>query len=62
MREDVLWQDGNQVRSDDVIFTWNAISDPVNGSWIPGSDYIDSVEQVNQYSFTVNYNTIYPGT
>jgi peptide/nickel transport system substrate-binding protein len=61
MREDVLWQDGNQVRSDDVIFTWNAISDPVNGSWIPGSDYIDSVEQVNQYSFTVNYNTIYPG-
>ena len=38
MREDVLWQDGNQVRSDDVIFTWNPISDPVNGSWIPGSD------------------------
>ena len=27
----------------------------------PGSDYIDSVEKVDQYSFTVNYNTIYPG-
>jgi len=61
MREDILWQDGKQVRADDVLFTWNAISDPHNGTWIPGSDYIDSVEQLDQYSFVVNYNTIYPG-
>jgi len=61
MREDVKWQDDKPVTADDVIFTWNAISDPVNGSWIPGSDYIDSVEQVDEYSFVVNYNTIYPG-
>jgi len=61
MREDILWQDGKQVTADDALFTWNAISDPDNGSWIPGSDYIDSVEQVDQYSFVVNYNTIYPG-
>ncbi len=61
MREDVQWQDGQSVTADDVLFTWNAISDPTNGSWIPGSDYIDSVEQVDQYSLTVNYNTIYPG-
>ena len=61
MREDVLWQDGKQVRADDVMFTWSAITDPDNGSWIPGIDYIDSVEQVDQYSFVVNYNTIYPG-
>jgi peptide/nickel transport system substrate-binding protein len=61
MREDINWQDGTPVTADDVLFTWNAISDPTNGSWIPGSDYIDSVEQVDKYSFTVNYNTIYPG-
>jgi peptide/nickel transport system substrate-binding protein len=61
MRQDVQWQDSKPVTADDVLFTWNAISDPDNGSWIPGSDYIDSVEQVDQYSFTVNYNTIYPG-
>lgn len=61
MREDVKWQDGTPVTADDVLFTWNAISDPVNGSWIPGSDYIDSVEKVDAYSFVVNYNTIYPG-
>lgn len=61
MREDVLWQDGDQVTADDVLFTWTAISDPVNGTWIPGIDYIDSVEQLSQYSFVVNYNAIYPG-
>lgn len=38
MREDILWQDGKQVIADDVLFTWNAISDPDNGTWIPGSD------------------------
>jgi peptide/nickel transport system substrate-binding protein len=61
MRDDVTWQDGQPVTADDVIFTWNAISDPTNGSWIPGSDYIDSVEKMDPYSFKVNYNTIYPG-
>ena len=61
MRQDVQWQDSKPVTADDVLFTWNASSDPDNGSWIPGSDYIDSVEQVDQYSFIVNYNTVYPG-
>lgn len=61
MRDDVQWQDGTPVTADDVLFTWNAISDPTNGSWIPGSDYVESVEKVDTYSFTVNYNTIYPG-
>lgn len=61
MRDDISWQDGKPVTADDVLFTWNAISDPDNGTWIPGSDYIDSVEQVDKTSFVVNYNTIYPG-
>ncbi len=61
MRNDVQWQDGKPVTADDVIFTWNAISDPEKGSWIPGSDYIDSVEKIDQYGFVVNYNTVYPG-
>ena len=43
MRDDVQWQDGKPVTADDVIFTWEAISNPDTGSWIPGSDYIDSV-------------------
>jgi peptide/nickel transport system substrate-binding protein len=61
MRNDIQWQDAKPVTADDVLFTWNAISDQDNGTWIPGSDYIDSVEQVDQYSFVVNYNTVYPG-
>jgi len=61
MRDDVQWQDGKPVTADDVLFTWEAISNPDTGSWIPGSDYIDSVEKTDQYAFTVNYNTIYPG-
>lgn len=61
MREDIEWSDGTPVTADDVLFTWNAISDPVNGTWIPGIDYVDSVEQLDKYSFVVNYNTIYPG-
>jgi peptide/nickel transport system substrate-binding protein len=61
MRQDVHWQDAKPVTAEDVLFTWNAISDPNNGTWIPGSDYIDSVEQIDKFSFTVNYNTIYPG-
>jgi peptide/nickel transport system substrate-binding protein len=61
MRQDVQWQDGKPVTADDVMFTWEAISNPDTGSWIPGSDYIDSVEKVDQYSFKVNYSTIYPG-
>ena len=61
MRDDVQWSDGTPVTADDVIFTWDAISNPDTGSWIPGSDYIDSVEKVDQFSFVVNYNTLYPG-
>jgi len=61
MRNDVKWEDGQPVTADDVVFTWDAISNPDTGSWIPGSDYIDSVDKVDQYSFTVDYHTIYPG-
>lgn len=59
MREDVQWADGTPVTADDVIFTYESIVDPENGGWIPGIDYIDSVEKVSDYSFTVNYASIY---
>ncbi|MFN8384025.1 MAG: peptide ABC transporter substrate-binding protein [Anaerolineales bacterium] len=60
MRKDVQWADGKPVTADDVIFTYNAITNPETGGWIPGVDYIDSVDKVDDYSFTVNYNAIYP--
>jgi peptide/nickel transport system substrate-binding protein len=61
MREDVQWADGVPVTAEDVIFTYNAIINPETGGWIPGIDYIDSVEKVDEHSFTINYNAIYPG-
>lgn len=61
LRQDVQWQDGQPVTADDVLFTWEAIQNPETGSWIPGIDSIDSVEQVDQYTFIVNYSAIYPG-
>ncbi len=61
MREDVQWADGTPVTADDVIFTYASITDPENGGWIPGIDYIDSVEKIDDHSFVVNYNGVYTG-
>lgn len=60
MRNDVQWADGEPVTANDVIFTYEAITNPETGGWIPGVDYIDSIEKVDDYTFTVNYNAIYP--
>src|SRR5690349_1816377 len=61
MRQDVQWADGTPVTADDVIFTYEALIDPELGGWIPGLDYIDSVEKVDDYTFIVNYTSVYPG-
>jgi peptide/nickel transport system substrate-binding protein len=60
LRDDVFWADGESVTADDVIFTWNAISDPEMGIWAEGVDYTDSLEKVDDYTFIVHYNTVYP--
>jgi peptide/nickel transport system substrate-binding protein len=60
LRDDVYWADGEPVTADDVIFTWNAISDPETGIWAEGVDYTDSIEKIDDYSFVVYYNTVYP--
>lgn len=61
LRQDVKWSDGTPLTADDVIFTYEAITDPETGGWVPGIDYVDSMEKVDDYTFTVNFNTIYPG-
>jgi peptide/nickel transport system substrate-binding protein len=61
MRQDVQWADGTPVSADDAIFTLKAIMEPDKGAWIPGIDYVDSVEKVDDYTFTIHYNAIYPG-
>lgn len=61
LRQDVKWSDGTPLTADDVIFTYEAIVDPETGGWVPGIDYVDSMEKVDDYTFTVYFNTIYPG-
>ena len=61
LRDDIVWEDDTPVSADDVVFTYEAISDPEKGSWIQGIDYIDSVEKVDENTIIVHYNTIYPG-
>jgi peptide/nickel transport system substrate-binding protein len=61
LRQDVVWADGEPVTAADVLFTWEAISSPDGGIWVQGSDYIDSVEQLDDYSLVVHYTSVFPG-
>lgn len=60
MRKDVQWEDGTPVTADDMIFTYKAITDPNTGNWIPGIDSVTNVEKIDDYTFRVDYNSIYP--
>ncbi len=60
LRENIAWADGEPVTADDVIFTWNAIMDPEGGIWAEGADYTDSIEKIDDHTFVVHYNTVYP--
>lgn len=60
LRDDVFWADGEQVTTDDLLFTWEAITDPEMGIWVDGVDYTDSIERVDDTTFIVHYNTVYP--
>jgi peptide/nickel transport system substrate-binding protein len=43
-----------------VVFTWKALADPETGTWVPGMDYTESIEKVDDYTVLVHYNTVYP--
>jgi peptide/nickel transport system substrate-binding protein len=60
LRDDVYWADGEQVTADDVIFTWNAVTDPESGIWVEGVDYTLGLEKVDDFTFFVAYSTTYP--
>lgn len=61
LRQDIQWADGTPVTANDVVFTWEAIANPETGIWVRGSDYVDSVEKIDDYTVVFHYNTVYPG-
>jgi len=60
MREDIRWNDGYPVSADDVIFTYEAMTDPGTGTWFPGSDLVTGVEKTGDHSFVVHFSSVYP--
>jgi peptide/nickel transport system substrate-binding protein len=58
LRDDIFWADGEQVTADDVVFTWDALLEAE--AWTEGMDYTDSVEKIDDFTFKVNYNYVYP--
>jgi peptide/nickel transport system substrate-binding protein len=61
LRDDITWADGEPVTADDVVFTYEAIVNPETGLWVPGIDYVDGVEKVDDHTVVIHYNSIYPG-
>jgi peptide/nickel transport system substrate-binding protein len=61
LRQGIQWQDGKPVTADDLVFTYEAIANPETGGWMPGLDYIDSVEKIDDYTAVVHYASVYPG-
>lgn len=57
LREDMFWSDGEQITTDDVIRSWEVISDETGLSPLAFIvDSIDSVEQIDDFTFSVTMN------
>ncbi len=61
LRPEVTWADGTPLTADDVVFTYEAITNPSTGTWIQGIDYLDGVEKVDDHTVRMFFNTPYPG-
>jgi peptide/nickel transport system substrate-binding protein len=60
LRQDIRWADGMPVTADDVVFTWQAVTDPEGGIWVDGVDFTESIEKIDDYTFVFHYHSIYP--
>jgi peptide/nickel transport system substrate-binding protein len=62
LRDHVLWSDGEQFTSDDVLFTYQALSNPNNRlAHSTGVDLIDSVEVPDDFTVVLHYREPYAG-
>ena len=60
LRDHILWSDGQPFTSDDVRFTWEALSHPDNGlAQATGFDLIDWVETPDDYTVVAHYRQPY---
>ena len=62
LRDHVLWSDGERFTSDDVLFTYEALSNPNNRiAHSTGVDLIDSVEVPDDFTIVLHYREAYSG-
>ncbi len=61
LKPNLKWSDGNPLTSDDVKFTWEAVSNPQSGVlYTGGFDKIASIETPNETTVIVKYSEPYP--
>ena len=61
LRDDVTFHDGTPMTAEDVVFTFEQVADPENGSvWASGMIFLDSVEQMDDT--TVEFQLTQPFT
>jgi peptide/nickel transport system substrate-binding protein len=53
LRQDIFWEDGEQVTADDVIFTWDAVQ--AAEIWSSAADATESVVKIDDFTIEVNY-------
>lgn len=63
LREGLKWSDGEPITSDDIVFTWEIISNPSSGAFnaTGGFDLIESIETPDDLTAVVQYSEPYVG-
>jgi peptide/nickel transport system substrate-binding protein len=61
LREDVFWSDGEPFTADDVLFTYEYVTNPETGAATASTfDAITSIEVINDYSIRLNFSESNP--
>jgi peptide/nickel transport system substrate-binding protein len=59
LKPDLKWSDGEPLTSDDVKFTWEAVSNPASGAVLSvGFEMIESIETPDEQTAVVTYSAI----
>ncbi len=63
LREGLKWSDGKSLTSDDILFTWEAVSNPNSGAFSEtgGFDLIESIDTPDDLTAVVHYSEPFTG-
>lgn len=63
LREGLKWSDGEPITSDDIKFTWEAVSNPNSGAYnaTAGFDLIESIDTPDDLTAVIHYSEPYVG-